>query len=603
MENPKILPGEENRIAALNSYNILDTLPQQEYDDLTKLASEICQTPISLISLLDDTRQWFKSHHGLDVSETPREYAFCNHAIINPDEIMIVNDSRQDTRFLDNPLVTGDPYVIFYAGVPLVDSNGFALGSLCVIDHAPKKLTAGQLSALQTLANQVVKLLELRRTNSELKSAKRQLEERNALLDKVIDKQTENEVIIKKSQDELLETNQHLEMALLAGNLGSYALHLQTGIISSTNLFKANYGLPSKALLNFSELVECILPDERQKMLDLVENAVLTKGVYQAEYRVKWPDGHIAWISTSGKCVYDEEGNPVKMVGTTRNISKQKALEENMEKLVSERTDQLLEANRSLLELNQKVFASNEILKKSNASLEQFAFVASHDLQEPLRKIQSFGDLLHKRHAENLGAGTEYLNRMQSAAGRMSSLIRDLLAFSRITVRDETPAKVSLSWVVKTVLDDLELAVQESGAIIITEPLPMIYGDQSQLGQVFQNLISNAIKFRIAGNIPQIRISHKEVAQSNLPSTVNPVGKTDSYHCIEIADNGTGFNPQHAGRIFEVFQRLHGQNEFPGTGIGLAICERVIANHGGAITATSQPDQGAVFGIYLPMQS
>jgi signal transduction histidine kinase/PAS domain-containing protein len=600
MDNTIPLSPEESRLAALKSYKILDTLPQKEYDDLTKLASEICQTPISLISLLDDHRQWFKSHHGLAASETPREFAFCNHAIINPNEIFIVNDSRKDSRFSNNPLVTGDPYVIFYAGVPLVDSNGFALGSLCVIDNAAKQLSEGQISALKTLAKQVVSLLELRKSNDELKTAKDELEQRNALLDEVILQQEQSAEIILQSEKSLRETYQKLEIALQAGSLGSYDLHLETGTINSTALYKSNYGQPAESVFNFEDQVACILPEDRQSMQDLITNAVLTKGAYQAEYRVRWPDENIHWIADSGKCIYDENDAPVRLVGVTKNISMQKAMEESLENMVAERTEQLIEANQALIDLNQKVFASNEILQKSNASLEQFAFIASHDLQEPLRKIQSFGDLLHTRHADQLGLGTEYLKRMQSAAHRMSSLVRDLLVFSRITVQDQKPVSVSLSLVVEAALEDLELFIQETGAVIHMDSLPIVNGNQSQLGQVMQNLIGNALKFRVADRKPQIQIRYREVTLEQLYDTVKPVQHASHYHCIEVADNGSGFNPEHAGKIFQVFQRLHSPSQYPGTGIGLAICERVVANHGGAIAANGKPGEGAVFSIYLP---
>ncbi|MVM37234.1 GAF domain-containing protein [Spirosoma sp. HMF3257] len=186
MKNPLPHPEEQNRISALKSYDILDSLPEQEYDELTSLASEICQTPISLISLIDDKRQWFKSNHGLDVRETPKEFAFCAHGILNPTETLIVPDSRQDSRFADNPLVTGDPNVIFYAGVPLVNNEGFPLGSLCVIDNNPKELTEKQLAALKTLAKQVVNLLELRRSNKALSTVKKLLEQRNDELEQIV---------------------------------------------------------------------------------------------------------------------------------------------------------------------------------------------------------------------------------------------------------------------------------------------------------------------------------------------------------------------------------------------------------------------------------
>ncbi|GAB3702497.1 hypothetical protein GCM10027592_31980 [Spirosoma flavus] len=183
MQIPPSYPEESNRLVALRSYDILDSLPEQDYDDLTMLASEICQTPISLISLIDDKRQWFKSNRGLDIRETPREFAFCTHGILNPYEILIVPDSREDERFTGNPLVEGEPHVIFYAGVPLVNEDGYPLGSLCVIDNEPKELTQRQLALLKILGRQVVHLLELRRKNKALEVLKKVLEVRNAELE------------------------------------------------------------------------------------------------------------------------------------------------------------------------------------------------------------------------------------------------------------------------------------------------------------------------------------------------------------------------------------------------------------------------------------
>jgi signal transduction histidine kinase len=185
MIKPDIPKNENERLENLKSYQILDTLPENEYDEITYLASQICGTPISLISLIDETRQWFKSHHGLQATETPKEYAFCAHAINDPGNILIVPDSRIDERFHDNPLVTGDPYVIFYVGIPLVTPMGYPLGTLCVIDNKPKKLDESQINALKALANQLIKLLELRISLIELRKSEEKLRELNATKDRL----------------------------------------------------------------------------------------------------------------------------------------------------------------------------------------------------------------------------------------------------------------------------------------------------------------------------------------------------------------------------------------------------------------------------------
>ena len=183
MKIPITPDNEIERLQALREYSILDTLPEQDFDDITKIASEICQTPISLITLIDSNRQWFKSNHGLNVRETPRDYAFCAHAINNPYEILIVKDSREDDRFANNPLITGYPNVIFYAGIPLVNPAGFSLGTICVIDNEPRELTLNQLESLRALSRQVVNLFEFKKLNRNLKESQEEIQTRNSELE------------------------------------------------------------------------------------------------------------------------------------------------------------------------------------------------------------------------------------------------------------------------------------------------------------------------------------------------------------------------------------------------------------------------------------
>ncbi|MFD2936880.1 sensor histidine kinase [Spirosoma flavum] len=268
-----------------------------------------------------------------------------------------------------------------------------------------------------------------------------------------------------------------------------------------------------------------------------------------------------------------------------------RALSADLDEKVQERTQQLQ--------------ASIQDLQRSNQNLQQFAYIASHDLQEPLRKIQQFGDLLKDRFITELGEGIDYLDRMQLAAVRMSTLIRDLLAFSRVSISQNKAVSVSLTGVVNVVLSDLDIRIEETGALLTVDPLPTIIGDPSQLEQLFQNLLSNALKFRQmnqAGALanPVILVSNQRVAAVDLPTSIIPSRIVKAYHRIDVTDNGIGFDDKYVDRIFQVFQRLHGKNEFAGTGIGLAICEKIVANHGGAITARSQPNKGATFSIYFP---
>jgi signal transduction histidine kinase len=206
---------EEERLAALNSYNILDTGEEHDFDELTFLASAICNTPIALISLVDANRQWFKSHKGLAARETPVEQSFCAHAIASYDDIMIVDNAKEDERFADNPLVTGETNITFYAGVPLVNEDGYALGSLCVIDHHKRALTDNQASALKIIAKQVVDKLELRRKIAMLEKFNQEIRDSNVFIQKFASTAAHD---IKNPLSSILLTSQALQIRV--GKLG-----------------------------------------------------------------------------------------------------------------------------------------------------------------------------------------------------------------------------------------------------------------------------------------------------------------------------------------------------------------------------------------------
>ncbi|GAB3930604.1 hypothetical protein GCM10028804_40970 [Larkinella terrae] len=240
-------------------------------------------------------------------------------------------------------------------------------------------------------------------------------------------------------------------------------------------------------------------------------------------------------------------------------------------------------------------------LQRSNDNLQQFAYIASHDLQEPLRKIQSFSGILQQQFGPELGeTGQDMLLRMASAGERMSTLIRDLLTYSRISTRQQAFGPVSLGGIVSKVLSTLDWIISQRNAQIEVGHLPVVKGDETQLGQLFQNLLSNALKFTPVNQTPRISIQCAERDATDLPPGIRPTSSATRFFEISVSDQGIGFNIKYLDRIFQVFQRLHGKGDYPGTGVGLAICQRVVGNHGGAITATSEPGQGATFFVYLP---
>jgi PAS domain S-box-containing protein len=228
-------------------------------------------------------------------------------------------------------------------------------------------------------------------------------------------------------------------------------------------------------------------------------------------------------------------------------------------------------------------------LTESNSALEQFAYVASHDLQEPLRTMGVYAQLLGQKYSGRLDAeADQFLGFILSASTRMSALVQDLLAYARLTTEEERPSSIALDEDLEAALTHLEQAIQESGASVTHDPMPTLAVDRGQMVRLFQNLVSNAVKYRKPGEPPKVHISAEQ---------------TGTEWVISIRDNGIGFDPQYAAAIFAPFKRLHTQEEYPGTGVGLAICRRIVQAQGGRIWAESQPGKGTTFFFTLPVES
>jgi signal transduction histidine kinase len=260
-------------------------------------------------------------------------------------------------------------------------------------------------------------------------------------------------------------------------------------------------------------------------------------------------------------------------------------------------------SDQEIRDFQNKLNVRIEQLNNTNKELEQFAYVASHDLQEPLRKITSFNDLLQDQYKDALaGDGKLYLERIAYAATRMRKLISDLLEYSRAGRYAEDKESINLNKVIDEILDDLSFQIERNQASIHVDQLPVIVAHHSDWRMVFQNLISNALKFSKSDVLPKLeinyRIAEQEVIAKNI---VNRVPGMD-YHHLEVKDNGIGFDINYANKIFTIFQRLHGKDEYEGTGIGLAICKKIVERYGGVIFATSQIQRGSSFHILLPFE-
>jgi signal transduction histidine kinase len=254
-----------------------------------------------------------------------------------------------------------------------------------------------------------------------------------------------------------------------------------------------------------------------------------------------------------------------------------------------------------LLDSEKIVAVAVKRLEESNRDLQDFAHVASHDLQEPLRKIVAFGDRLKSKYSADIPSdGLDYLDRMQSAAGRMQTLIQDLLTFSRVGSKGTSFKVVDLAEIAEGVASDLEVAVDRSNGVLVIGDLPTITADPTQMRQLLQNLIGNALKFSREGIPPKISVT-ASIVDGASPDVDKELRGTEPEFCrIEVRDNGIGFDEKYLDRIFKVFQRLHGRTEFEGSGVGLSVCRRIAEGHGGTITAQSTPDVGTTFIVTIP---
>jgi PAS domain S-box-containing protein len=321
-------------------------------------------------------------------------------------------------------------------------------------------------------------------------------------------------------------------------------------------------------------------PDHIERVVYFVKGAWLKDETWELVFPLRRHDGEYRWFLTRGVPVKNEVGQVIQWIGTNTDIDEQKQAEALLEQRVLERTQELELRNREL---------------------EQFTHVSHHDLQEPLRKIIMFTDMVKGEAAQKLSEASQIrLQKVVDAASRMSTALRDVLDFASLSKVEEFVA-VDLDQVLAGVQSDLELVISEKKATITSDALPTIKGIPNQMHQLLYNLINNALKFSKPGAPPLVTITCtlQEASQMVEHKDVDS-GKNCFF--IKVQDNGIGFNQDHANKIFDMFQRLHSRDDFSGTGIGLALVKKVVANHGGQVWAESQPGEGATFNLLLPAE-
>jgi PAS domain S-box-containing protein len=338
---------------------------------------------------------------------------------------------------------------------------------------------------------------------------------------------------------------------------------------------------------------EILFPDflREQNLPEKEVQLAKEKGRYESENWRRKKNGELFWACVVLTRIDDEQGNLVGYAKITQDHTGRKNYEDQLKRKIEDEKNIISKLNHL-----------NSELSKSNSHFEEFAYASSHDLQAPLRKISYYLEKLKSELGEHLKEKPlEHVNRIEISADRMNKLINDLLTFSYVSKGMGKEAEIDLNQQINEVLEDLELDVSKRGVRITVERLPKVRGNSRQFQQLFQNLISNSIKYTKPDVVPEIHISSFEVTGSEAKAILSIDAPDSKFHLIQLKDNGIGFELEYAEDIFKVFTRLHSTTEYPGTGVGLSIVQKVVKNHNGYIWAESKPGEGAIFKILLPV--
>ncbi len=513
---------ERDRLEVLRELEVLDTGPDQALDDITALASQVCGTPIALVTLIDAQRQWFKSKVGVSFTESPRDVAFCAHAILEPDTIMVVEDTLLDHRFDDNPLVLGDPHIRFYAGAPLVTTDGYALGTLCAIDHEPRVLSAQQVDSLRLLARQTSRLLE----------QERQVTRRAAQLNAAL-------AWNRDKLETLMAVTLHgLDLTSFVDTRYIYRYVNETYLAYWQRRREDIEGRTVAQLVG-REVFEA-------RLKPLLDRALAGETVgYEATF--DYPGRGSRHARVDYLPARSVDGQVFGVVVRAQDIQQQMQRETDL--------------RSSLTQLQEKTVAQQRMIH-----------ILSHDLREPLNSVVNFSSLLAENDPDLADEEKQrYIDFVHGGGLRMRTLLDDLLSYVRLDRGTDAWAEFSMHEVMQEVAADLRNVIERREARMSWRNLPSLFGDRSLIRVLVQNLVANALKFARPELPASIVISRCEV---------------EGLIGVQVQDNGIGIPAEQHENVFELFRRLHSRKEFEGTGMGLATCRRIVELHGGKIGIT-----------------
>lgn len=556
MQTFPIPDNESSRLEAFCKYQILDTEPEVAFDDLTNLAASICHTPIALVSLVDADRQWFKSRVGLDVSETPRNVAFCGHAILNPN-ILIVPNALKDERFVSNPLVVGEPHIRFYAGVPLLTPEGHALGTICVIDFVPRELGTAQIEALQTLGRQVVAQLELRRNLLES--------------ERLIQEARHREAALRESEERFRMIANSAPVLIWIDNLKQQTTFLNQPWIQFLGP-QLNHPVED-------EWKDFIHADDRGQRFESYTQAFDSRTSYTMEYRLKRCDGVYQWFLETGMPRFLPDGTFDGLTGSCIDITDRKQVEVHLEQ------------------------TNAEILRATRLK-DEFLANMSHELRTPLNAILGMAEALQEDvFGESNAQQIKAIQTIERSGAHLLELINDILDVAKIESGqielECTPTGViplcqsSVAFIKQQALKKrIQIEIQ------LSPNLPDIVVDERRIRQVLINLLNNAVKFTPEGGRITLAILYPQ--SSEHPDAVQ--SQTQLHLRIAVIDTGIGIAPEKIDKLFQPFVQIDSalNRKYQGTGLGLCLVKRIVEMHDGRIGVTSEVGVGSCFTVDLP---
>lgn len=551
---------ESQRLKVLRDLKILDTEAEREFDDLVRLAGTICETPISLMSLIDENRQWFKAKFGFEQNETPRDVSFCQHTIAEAD-VTIVEDASKDPRFAQNPMVTGPAHIRFYAGSP-IRFGGESIGALCVKDSMPRTLTEPQRMALAIISNQISKLLEVRLQNNELLKLTQDLSSSERELRKSL-----AEISHLQGHLELRE-KQYREIVESATDL-IYELDADGKFVFVNNIMEAASGFTKSELQGMSYW-ELVHPEDRTETIAFYKAQLKRRQeTSYLEFRMLAQHGAEVWIGQNVRMFFNSEGRAYRVLSVSRDITERKKFE------------------KSLREAKER--AEEATLAKS-----RFLSMMSHEIRTPMNAIIGLTTLLLDNNPRP--DQTDNLKLLRFSGENLLTIINDILDFSKIEANKIVLEAVGLE-LYKLLVNTKQMLEQravEKNIVLNFQYDPQIpivlKGDPVRIAQIITNLTSNAIKFTEKGAV-DLKVSYG--------------GMRDDKHLIafQIKDTGIGIAADKIDTVFDRFSQAETETtrKYGGTGLGLSITKNLVELMGSSIQVTSTPGVGSCFSFVLAL--